>query len=177
MIACEGYLGVGLMARKQKVVGSETCKCGRKITVFKTMPDKTIIYNYECNICRRDWQYANTKPEDVPIVGFPELPPAPPKLLHSGLRRNLKFDSRMRDMLAKFENGAKLTQIEYRYLLLFYGIACRLGEIAGQPYALFNDHVKGQHAKLVRMADAQGFTQSLLNMYGVMVEDRFDRFC
>lgn len=162
------------MARNRKVIGSATCKCGRKITVSKKLADGTTIYNYECNVCRRDQQYALTPPESVPIIGFPELPPHP---LHSGLRRDRRFETRMRDILSKFDGGAPLTQVEYRYLLLFFGIACRIGEIAGQPYALFLEHVRSQHERLVQLAGEQKFNQGLLDMYGVMVEGSFDRFC
>lgn len=102
-------------------------------------------------------------------------PPPPP--LRSGLRRTLKFDHRMREMIEKFDAGLTLTQIEYRFLLTFYGLFARLGEIVGQPYGLLNRDVNQRYAKLVAMGREQGFTQGLLDGYGMMVEELLGRFC
>jgi hypothetical protein len=108
----------------------------------------------------------------------PKLQLGVPKAPHSGLRRSLAFDREMRDIVQKFETGGNLTQIEYRKLLRLFGIAVRIGEILGQSYDLFNRRVTDEHRKLVEMAGlSQDFNQALLDMYGGIIEEVFQRFC
>ena len=151
--------------------------CGSPITVFKTLKGHR-VYDASCDPCRQGWRAAavgRVIPSwNIPCIGYEE--PKMEKPLHSGLRRDLKFDDRMRTIIAKFETGGKLTQIEFRYLLLFYGMLVRMAEIVGQPYDLLARDVNDKHHRLIALAPDLGFNQGLLSMYGGIVEDLFGRF-
>ncbi len=131
---------------------------------------------------RRDWS-----PSERPHPGYDEfddgiptgrvvfasvrVAPAVSKL-NTGLRRHLESDQRLRDMIAKFDYDGELSDKELRCLLQFYGVMVRGSEIA--CYDLIYVEAIGRYRKLIDLAEQRGWSQSLIDMYGLMVESVFD---
>lgn len=114
-------------------------------------------------------------PSIRPILEVSPPTPAPVDFLYSGLKRNLARDIRLRDTLDKFEHDGTLSDAELRQLLLYYGMLVRLTELTGQRYYLAHIEAINQHRKLCALAAERGWTQSLVDMYGVVVEGVFDK--
>lgn len=94
---------------------------------------------------------------------------------HSGLARDLKLDARVRDMLLKFDQAGRLSDDELSYLLKFFGVLVTAGDMLGQPYDLFTTRVLDQHGRLITLAAERGWSQALINLYGVTVLDLFQQ--
>lgn len=90
--------------------------------------------------------------------------------LNTGLRRHLETDIRFRDMIDKFDHGGELSDKELRCLLQFYGVMVRMSEIVGLPYYLVTANVDDRRRRLISLAEQRGWSQSLIDMYGLMVE-------
>lgn len=93
--------------------------------------------------------------------------------LNSGLCRDLESDRRFRDMIAKLDAGVDLADSEVRVLLQFYGTVLRFSEIIGESYRLVTEDATRRHRQLIEMAQQRGWTQSMINMLGVMIEGGF----
>lgn len=130
--------------------------------------------------------YLEPKPkpkEVVPThVKAAVVPPAPkpkpkPPRLRSGLRRDLKFDRQMQDMLLKFRQGGNLSDIELRKLLQFYGIVLTVADIFGQSHHLLRVDAEMQYARLIDLASDREWSQGLMSMVGVLVGGAFEKIC
>lgn len=99
------------------------------------------------------------------------------RIRHSGLNRNLKEETRLRGALEKLRTNSVLSDKELRFLIQYWGIMIRMCEIAGQTYYLPLRDAKATHEELLRIADDRGWTQSIISMYGGMVEGIFDKIC
>lgn len=97
------------------------------------------------------------------------------RIRHSGLKRNRREEDRLSRYLEKYESGGELTDVELRFLIQLFGIVIRVSEIFGQRYYLLHVNAQTQHRRLLEIADQRGWTQSIINMYGVKVEETFER--
>lgn len=97
------------------------------------------------------------------------------KIRHSGLKRNLAEENRLRDMIHRFEKGGNLNSVDLRFLLQYYGIMIRMCEMSGESYYLSRQDAYLKHQKLLQIASERDWTQNLINMYGTMVESVFER--
>jgi|ERR1051326_3807065 hypothetical protein len=93
--------------------------------------------------------------------------------LRSGLCRDLETDRRFRDMIDKLNYGINLSDAELRALLQFYGTIVRFSEIIGDSYHLVTADATSRHRLLIEIAEQRGWTQSMIDMLGVMVEGGF----
>ena len=109
------------------------------------------------------------------ITGDPIALPDEGEIRHSGLRRNLTEETRLRDYIGKFESGGSLSDKELRFLIQFYGIIIRTTEVAGLSYYLATADAKAKHDRLLGIARERGWTQALISMYGAMVEGVLER--
>lgn len=94
---------------------------------------------------------------------------------HTGFKRNLKNEQRLRDMIEKFEHGGTLTDKELRFLLQYYGIMVRMCEMSGMRYYVTRQDAMMNYSILLNMAKDRNWTQAIINMYGSMVESIFER--
>jgi hypothetical protein len=97
------------------------------------------------------------------------------EITHSGLTRNPNNEQTLRDMIEKFRVGGSLSDLELRFLIQYYGIMVRMCEISGDIFFLPRQNAMLNYNKLLGIAKERGWTQSLINMYGTIIESVFER--
>lgn len=105
----------------------------------------------------------------------PHQPAVHESIRHNGLKRNLRDEERMRACIEKFHHDLTVSDKELRLLLQYYGMLIRLCEASGLRYYLMREDAMVQHKRLLEMAKKRAWTQSIINMYGVIVEGVWEK--